>query len=183
MKASFEDRISLNWFGRLFDRDPSTPLRQIEPYISEGQVAADLGCASGYYTLALAERVGPKGRVYAVDLDGEVIRELEDKAKRNGRENIEFHATSAADLGFIADASVDFVLANGLLCVMPDHRDAAVGEIKRIMKPDGRAWIALGSPPPIGHVGGAEWEKILGGFRVEARGGFLQKWALVARLI
>ena len=36
--------------------------------------------AQGYYTLALAEFVGPEGRVYAVDSDGKAIRALEKKA-------------------------------------------------------------------------------------------------------
>jgi predicted RNA methylase len=44
-------------------------------------VVADLGCGLGYFTLALAEFVGPEGRVYAVDSDGKAIRALEKKAE------------------------------------------------------------------------------------------------------
>jgi len=36
-------------------------------------VVADLGCGPGYYTLPLAESVGPEGRVYAVDMNEGVI--------------------------------------------------------------------------------------------------------------
>jgi SAM-dependent methyltransferase len=79
------------------------------------------------------------------------------------------------------DDSVDFVLANGLLCNMAEHRQSAVNEIKRILKPTGRAYLSLGSPPPLGFVDRAEWEKILEGFTVEQRGGFLQKWAVVSK--
>jgi ubiquinone/menaquinone biosynthesis C-methylase UbiE len=50
------------------------------PYVEKGQVVADLGCGPGYYTLVLAEFVGPEGRVYAVDSDGKAIRALEKKA-------------------------------------------------------------------------------------------------------
>jgi hypothetical protein len=42
------NRISLNPIIRLFQ----DPKRHVEPYVSKGQVAADLGCHSGYYTLS-----------------------------------------------------------------------------------------------------------------------------------
>ena len=43
----------------------------------------------------------------------------------------------------------------------------------------GQAYLSLGFPPPLGFVNRAEWEKILKEFRVEQRGGYIQKWALV----
>ncbi len=91
------------------------PERLIRPYVKNGQVVADLGCASGYSTFALADSVGPEGKVYAVDLNKKNIRALEKKVKKGGYRNIESHASSAADLSFIKDSSVDFVLASGLL--------------------------------------------------------------------
>jgi 2-polyprenyl-3-methyl-5-hydroxy-6-metoxy-1,4-benzoquinol methylase len=91
------------------------PQRLIEPYVKKGQVVADLGCGSGYYTLPLAELVGPEGKVYAVDLGKKCIRTLEKKADKGGYHNIEAHTSSASDLSFIKGRSVDFVFANGLL--------------------------------------------------------------------
>jgi ubiquinone/menaquinone biosynthesis C-methylase UbiE len=105
---------------------------------------------------------------------------LEKKVDKLGYRNIELHASSASDLSFIKDGSVDFVLANGLLCSMSDHRQSAVNEIRRILKPRGQAYLSLGTPPPLGFVGRTEWEKTLEGFRVKRRGGFLQKWAVVS---
>ncbi len=96
---------------RIFD----PPKRLIGPYVQNGQVVADLGCATGYYTLALADSVGPEGKVYAVDLNKKCIRALEKKVEKGGYRNIEAHVSSAADLSFIKDSSVDFILANGLL--------------------------------------------------------------------
>jgi ubiquinone/menaquinone biosynthesis C-methylase UbiE len=170
-------KINLNPISRLFEN----PQRSIEPYVRKGQVVADLGCNTGYYTFALAEGVGPEGRVYAVDLKEDYIRTLEKRADELGYRNVEFHACSASDLSFMRDELVDFVLANGLLCNMPEHRPSTVKEIKRILKPTGKAYLSLGSPPPFGFVDRAEWEKILEGFIVERRGGFIQKWALVSR--
>jgi ubiquinone/menaquinone biosynthesis C-methylase UbiE len=96
---------------RLFE----PPQRLIRPYIKKGQVVADLGCGSGYYTLPLAEIVGPEGKVYAVDLGKTSIRVLQKKTDKGGYHNIEAHVSSAADVSFIKDRSVDFVFANGLL--------------------------------------------------------------------
>jgi ubiquinone/menaquinone biosynthesis C-methylase UbiE len=165
-----------NLFRRLFS-SPS----EFNSYVSEGQTVADLGCGPGYYTLALAEHVGPEGRVYAVDSDEKAIRALEKKVDEHGYCNVEARASSASDLSFIKDGSVDFILANGLLCSMADHRKLAVNEIRRILKPTGQAYLSLGWPPPLGFVGRVEWEKILEVFNVKRRGGFIQKWALVSK--
>ncbi len=91
------------------------PQKLIGPYVKKGQVVADLGCGRGSYSLALAESVGPAGKVYAVDLDKKNIRVLQKRADKLGYQNIEAHAASAADLSFIKKGSVDFILANGLL--------------------------------------------------------------------
>ncbi len=62
---------------------------------------------------------------------------------------------------------------------MPQDRQLSVKEMKRILKPDGRIYLSLGAPAPLGYVNKMEWEKILEGFQVEGRGGAFEKWALV----
>ena len=176
--------LDLTYIKRFFYRDRSSPQKQIEPYVAKGQVVADLGCGPGFYTLALADCVGPEGKVYAVDFSEKCIQTLDKKVEKGGYHNIEMHASSASDLSFINDGSVDFVLANGLLCSMTDHRHAAVNEIKRILKPVGQAYLSLGAPwlpPLLGYVNRKEWKTILEGFSVQRRGGFLQKWAVVSK--
>jgi ubiquinone/menaquinone biosynthesis C-methylase UbiE len=172
--------VNDNLFRRLF----SSP-NEFCSYVTKGQAVADLGCGPGYYTLALAASVGPEGRVYAVDSDEKAIRALEKKADKRGYKNIEAHASSPSDLSFIKDASVDFVLGNGLLCSMaPTQHESAVNEMRRILKPAGRAYLSA-ARGFYSYMGRAEWEKILEGFRVERRGGdgFLpisDRWALVS---
>ncbi len=172
-----KNQINLNPIKRLFEN----PQKSLEPYVRKGQVVADLGFNKGYYTFALAECVGSEGGVYAVDLKEDYVTSLKKKVNELGYRNIEVHGCSASDMSFIKDDSVDFVLANGLLCNMPENRSSTVKEIKRILKPTAKAYLALGSPPPFGFVNGEEWEKILEGFIVERRGGFLQKWAVVSK--
>jgi ubiquinone/menaquinone biosynthesis C-methylase UbiE len=169
-----------NWFRKLFSRQS-----EYCTYVTEGQVVADLGCGPGYYTIALAESVGPEGRVYAVDSDEKAIQALERKVKERDYRNIEAHFSSASDLSFIKDGSVDFVLANGLLCSMaPRYHDATVNEIRRILKPGGRTYLSV-ARGFFSYVDGSEWERILEDFSVERRGGdgfpaISDRWALVS---
>ena len=158
-------------------------LNKFCPYVTTGQVVADLGCGPGYYALALAESVGPEGLVYAVDSDEKAIRALESKAEKRSYQNIEAHASSAHDLSFIKDSSVDFVLANGLLCSMaPQHHESTVNEMRRILKPRGLAYISV-AKGRWSYVSKAEWERILEGFRVERSGDprIEDRWAVVSK--
>jgi SAM-dependent methyltransferase len=155
-------------------------LRRIRPYVNKGRVVADLGCGWGYYTFALADLVGSEGKVYTVDLSKNCIRSIQKKAIKGSYQNIEAYASSAADLNFIKDRSVDFVFANGLLCSMTKNREGAVNEIKRILNPEGYAYISLGAPPPFGLVDEIEWGKILEGFNVERGGKYKDMWVLVS---
>ncbi len=147
-------------------------------------MVADFDCGPGYYTLALAECVGPEGRVYAIDSDDKAIQAVKQKAEKHGYPNIEAHTTSAHDLSFIKDESVDFILAEGLLCSMaPQHHESAVNEMRRILKPTGQAYISV-DKGPWSYVSRAEWEKILEGFRVERKDEgfpiFGDRWAVVS---
>jgi ubiquinone/menaquinone biosynthesis C-methylase UbiE len=49
-----------------------------------GEVVADVGAGSGYFALRLARAVGPKGRVYAVDVSPDMVRHL-NRRLRDGR--------------------------------------------------------------------------------------------------
>jgi SAM-dependent methyltransferase len=158
----------------------SHSIKQIEPYIENGQEVADLGCGWGYYSSVLADIVGREGKVYAVDLAPKCILAITKKAKKDGYHNIEAYASSAADLSFIKDRSVDFVFANGLLCSMAIDRQLAVAEIKRILKKTGHAYLSLGAAPPLGYVTQAEWDIILQGFNIDGGGTFKEKWAVVS---
>jgi ubiquinone/menaquinone biosynthesis C-methylase UbiE len=168
-----------NLFRRLFGRPG-----KYSPYVKQGQTVADLGCGPGFYTLALAMNVGAEGRVYAVDSDKKAVRALEKKAAKYGYHNIKTYACSAADLQFIEDESVDFILADGLLCSMaPQGRESAVGEMKRILKPDGKAFLSA-AKDAMSNISKAEWEKVLEGFRVEEKSEesfFEDRWALVSK--
>jgi ubiquinone/menaquinone biosynthesis C-methylase UbiE len=154
-------------------------------YVKQDQIVADLGCGPGYYTFALAESVGASGKVYAVDSDAKAVRAVEKKASKHGIGNIEAHESSAANLSFIKNESVDFVLADGLLCcTAPKDHQSAVNEIKRIMKPNGKVFLSV-AKGSMSYVDREEWEEILEGFKVERRNFesfFKSRWAIVSKV-
>jgi len=162
----------------------SPPEKKIRKYVSSGITVADVGCGPGHFTISMAEAVGPKGKVYAADSDPKSIEVLKAESKHKGFQNIiDARTTSAANLQFIPDRSVDFAFANGVLCCMTDHV-GVVGEIKRILKPNGLAYISVTKvfrkkDPKAVTI--QEWKRILAGFKVQEMGeGLTNRWATVS---
>ena len=77
--------------------------------IAPGKSAADIGAGSGWFTVRAAKRVGAKGEVFAVDINPESITYIENRAHKEGLENVKaFH--SEPDDPSLPPASVDAVL-------------------------------------------------------------------------
>ena len=57
--------------------------------IADGSVVADLGAGSGWFTIRLARRVGPNGKVYAEDVQREMIDAIDRRRKREGLRNVQ----------------------------------------------------------------------------------------------
>jgi ubiquinone/menaquinone biosynthesis C-methylase UbiE len=56
--------------------------------VKEGEIVADIGAGSGYFTLRLAHHVGASGRVYAVDVSPDMIRHLHTRVRDMGLLNV-----------------------------------------------------------------------------------------------
>ena len=56
--------------------------------IGDGSVVADLGAGGGWFTVRLSIRVGPNGRVYAEDIQSQMIEALERRVKRENLTNV-----------------------------------------------------------------------------------------------
>ncbi len=72
------------------DRDEwQQPSRVVDSLdLAPGDVVADLGSGGGYFTFYLAEAVGPRGRVYAVDIAEDMNDRLEQLASERGADNV-----------------------------------------------------------------------------------------------
>ena len=81
------------------------PLLKLKP----GEAVADIGAGSGYYTFRLAEQVGDKGKVFAVDIQPEMLAIIRQRAKAKKLTNIVPVAGQVSDPK-LADASCDLIL-------------------------------------------------------------------------
>lgn len=76
--------------------------------IRPGMTVADIGAGEGYYTVRLAERVGPSGRVLAQDIDPAALQRLGERVNREQLDNVSI-ALGAADDPRLPPASFDRV--------------------------------------------------------------------------
>jgi SAM-dependent methyltransferase len=108
--------------------------------VRPGQTVLDLGSGAGLDTFLAARRVGPTGKVVAVDLCLEMI----EKARRNavllGVHNIEFLLAGIVQVP-LPDASVDMAISNGVFNLCPD-KPAVLAEAFRVLRPGGRLQMA-----------------------------------------
>jgi len=108
--------------------------------IEPGQTVCDMGCGNGFYTLELARRVGPRGIVYAVDIQPEMLRMLADRADEAGLANIRPVLGTAIDPRLPA-AAVDLVLCVDVYHEF-SHPEEMLARIRASLTPRGRLVLA-----------------------------------------
>src|SRR5512138_1049904 len=74
--------------------------------LKPGEVVADIGAGSGYFTFRLARHMGDAGRVYAVDVSPDMILHLNRRVRDLQLKNV-VSILSAPDDPLLADASID----------------------------------------------------------------------------
>ena len=108
--------------------------------LDPGSVVLDLGCGAGTDLLIAAQMTGPTGRVIGVDMTPAMLERAHSSAQQMGFGNVEFHKSLIESLP-LEDASVDIVISNGVIDLVPD-KDAVFDEIDRVLRPGGRLQIA-----------------------------------------
>ena len=126
--------------------------------LTPSTVFLDLGCGRGNYTIAVAESMGPQGKVYAVDAWREGLEELEERAAARALSNITtIHANLNEHIPLeegIADVCFMATVLHDLL--RESSGEVVMDEIKRVLKPGGRLCIIEfkkvedGPGPPLG---------------------------------
>ena len=132
--------------------DPEDALRQFGLY---GAVdAADIGSGAGHFSLAAARRL-EGGRLFAVDVEKDMLARLVSEARERGLDNVHpIWGDAATHAGVpLSDASLDrAIVANTLFAV--HDRDGLVREVRRMIKPGGKVlvvdWVedVAGGPHP-----------------------------------
>lgn len=105
-----------------------------------GEQVLDVGCGAGIDTILAAIIVGPKGSATGIDIVPEMINRAATNLKLMDLDNVTFQLVSGEKLPFSND-SFDVVISNGVINLIPD-KEAAVSEIIRVLKPEGRLMIA-----------------------------------------
>ncbi len=109
-----------------------TALLALEP----GQTVLDLGSGGGIDVLLSARRVGPRGKVYGLDMTDEMLALARANQAKAGATNVEFLKGTIEAIP-LPDQSVDVVISNCVINLSPD-KDAVLREAFRVLKPGGR---------------------------------------------
>jgi arsenite methyltransferase len=105
-----------------------------------GESVLDLGSGGGIDVLLSAQRVGPTGFAYGVDMTDEMLDLAQANADRANATNVEFLKGTIEDLP-LSDSSVDVVISNCVINLSTD-KPAVFSEMFRVLRPGGRIGIS-----------------------------------------
>ncbi len=110
------------------------PIKMLSPYVHQGDTVIDIGPGMGYFSIPLAELVGPAGRVIAIDIQQKMLSALMARSQKKGlADRIKTHLAGSESLGFREKA--DFILAFWMAHEVPDQK-RFFSEIRELMKPE-----------------------------------------------
>lgn len=134
------------------------PGRILSPYVRAGMRVLDVGSAMGFFSLPMAEMVGPGGKVVCVDVQPGMLKTLRRRSAKAGLANrIETHESTRHAIGLNGrDGSFDFALA---FTVLHEVGDLAgfLREIYQLLKPGASFRLT----EPIKHVSWTDFDYTL----------------------
>jgi ubiquinone/menaquinone biosynthesis C-methylase UbiE len=146
-------RFDADWIESLLnpERRGSPPATEIlvKVGLGAGATVADIGCGPGFLTIPAARLTGPTGRVYAVDVEPQMLDLVGRRSAESGLTWIETRQSSGATIP-LGDAVADYALCALVLHDLDDP-PALVREIDRITRSSGRIVIIEWMPSPTVH--------------------------------
>jgi len=109
-----------------------TALAKLNP----GETVLDLGSGGGIDVLLSAQRVGPTGKAYGLDMTDEMLALANENKRKSGVENVEFLKGEIEHIP-LPDNSVDVIISNCVINLSAD-KDKVLREAFRVLKPSGR---------------------------------------------
>ncbi len=104
--------------------------------LHDGETVLDLGSGGGIDVLLSAKRVGPRGKVYGLDMTDEMLALANENKRRAGAENVEFLKGEIEHIP-LPDESVDVIISNCVINLSAD-KGRVLREAFRVLKPGGR---------------------------------------------
>lgn len=115
--------------------------------VQKGATALDVCCGTGDWSIAMAEAVGPTGKVIGLDFSENMLSVGVDKVKKQNLKNVELIHGNAMELPF-PDNSFDYVTIGFGLRNVPDY-DQVLHEMYRVVKPGGLVVCLETSQPTL----------------------------------
>jgi ubiquinone/menaquinone biosynthesis C-methylase UbiE len=119
---------------RDIEEDPDAALEALD--LAPGLVVADVGAGSGYMTVRMAQRVGAEGRVYATDIQPEMIELLEERLADERITNV-VPVLGLVDDPKLPDSAIDLELLVDVYHELSEPQKMLRG-LRRALKPGGR---------------------------------------------
>jgi ubiquinone/menaquinone biosynthesis C-methylase UbiE len=120
--------------GRDEEQKPDEIIRTMG--VKNGDVVADVGAGTGYFTRRLAKAVAPSGRVYAVDIQPEMLTLLKENVEKAGIRNV-VPVLGEVDNPKLPKASLDWILIVDVYHELQQPR-ATLARMREALKPRGR---------------------------------------------
>jgi ubiquinone/menaquinone biosynthesis C-methylase UbiE len=125
------------WLERPERESEEAPSRAVEALeLAPGMVVADIGAGSGYYTVRMANKVGPTGKVFATDIQVGMLSLLMRRVNSEGINNV-VPVQGAVDDPRLAAASIDLALMVDVYHELAAPQ-AFVRKLRDALKPGGR---------------------------------------------
>ena len=125
------------WLERAEREREEAPSKAIAALnIREGQVIADIGAGSGYYSALLSRAVGATGRIYATDIQPEMLTLLKQRIDREALTNVELVLGTETETR-LPDNSIDLALMVDVYHELAQPQ-AFLKSVRRALKKDGR---------------------------------------------